>query len=193
MDLLLIPAARSPYAAQLGSNPGQLQGSYRAVAGQLQGSYRPAGLEPRAVTGSRRHGPSQAGAGMGPGQLKTTGRPAPHTPEPAPPCSALDRPPTLAQAAGGTVPLETADGRGRANNSVWPAVYPHNSACKDLHIPRLSVPTGLSVDGRPTGVQLWGRAVPYAEMFDGAASTRSSVAFLRLAARAVEVSEQVSE
>ena len=98
---------------------------------------------------------------MGPGQLKTTGRPAPHTPEPAPPCSALDRPPTLAQAAGGTVPLETADGRGRANNSVWPAVYPHNSACKDLHIPRLSVPTGLSVDGRPTGVQLWGRAVPY--------------------------------
>ena len=104
---------------------------------------------------------------------------------------ASDRPPTLAQTAGGTVPLETVGGRSSHNNSVWPAVYPHNSACKDLHIPRLSVPTGLSADGRPTGVQLWGRAVPYAEMFDGAASTRSSVAFLRLAARAVEVSEQV--
>ena len=39
VDLLLIPAARSPYAAQLGSNPGQLQGSYRAVAGQLQASW----------------------------------------------------------------------------------------------------------------------------------------------------------
>ena len=87
------------------------------------------------------------------------------------------------------MPLERVGGRSSHDNSVWPAVYPHNSACKDLHIPRLSVPTGLSADGRPTGVQLWGRAVPYAEMFDGAASTRSSVAFLRLAARAVEVSQ----
>lgn len=70
--------------------------------------------------------------------------------------------------------------------SVWPAVYPHNSLLKDLHIPKLAVPTGLSSDGRPTGVQLWGRAVPYDEMFDDDASTRYSVAFLQLAARAVE-------
>ena len=100
--------------------------------------------------------------------------------------AARSPPPTLAQTAGATVPLETAGGTVTRDNSAWPAFYPHNSACKDLHIPRLSVPTGLSADGRPTGVQLWGRAVPHAEMFDDAASTRHSVAFLRLAARAVE-------
>ena len=36
-----------------------------------------------------------------------------------------------------------------------------------MHIPKLAVPTGLAgKERRPTGVQLWGRALPYSEMFD---------------------------
>ena len=145
------------------------------------------------------------------------------------------------------MPLDGADGGAPKLTSAWPAVYPHNSICKDvsascsepapgqlcmracaracvyylvcpqrlcvrasacactvyylvcpqrlcarasacaqLHVPKLSVPTGMSADGRPTGLQLWGRAVPYEHMFDDACSTRHSVYFLHLAARAVE-------
>eukprot|EP00310_Coccolithus_braarudii_P021446 CAMPEP_0183354362 /NCGR_PEP_ID=MMETSP0164_2-20130417/37262_1 /TAXON_ID=221442 /ORGANISM="Coccolithus pelagicus ssp braarudi, Strain PLY182g" /LENGTH=599 /DNA_ID=CAMNT_0025527231 /DNA_START=76 /DNA_END=1875 /DNA_ORIENTATION=- len=100
--------------------------------------------------------------------------------------AARSPPPTLAQTAGATVPIEASNGH-VCHRDVWAAVYPHNSVCKDLHIPKLAVPTGLSADGRPTGIQLWGRAVPYEEMFDDGASTRQSVAFLHLAARAVQV------
>eukprot|EP00966_Prymnesium_polylepis_P053623 1239803-Prymnesium_polylepis.1 len=44
----------------------------------------------------------------------------------------------------------------------------------------------MSVDGRPTRVQIWGRALPYEDMFDDACSTRHSVSFLHMAALAVE-------
>ena len=54
---------------------------------------------------------------------------------------------------------------------------------KYLHIPKLIVPTGLSDDGRPTAVQLWGRAVPYELMFDDEASARHDAEFLHLARR----------
>jgi len=100
--------------------------------------------------------------------------------------AAYSAPPTLAQTADGTVPIESSDGSTTHLASVWPSVYPHNEACKSLHIPKLSVPTGMSADGRPTGIQLWGRALPYEEMFDDASSTRHSVTFLHLAAQAVE-------
>jgi hypothetical protein len=52
---------------------------------------------------------------------------------------------------------------------------------KHLHIPKLLVPTGLSDDGRPTAVQLWGRAVPYAQMFDDEAAAVHDASFLHLA------------
>ena len=100
--------------------------------------------------------------------------------------AAYARTPTLAQTAAGAVPLESAADGSTVHTNAWPAVYPHNEAFKDLHIPKLAVPTGLCPDGRPTGVQLWGPAVPYAEMFDDRRSTEHSVAFLHLAARAVE-------
>lgn len=57
---------------------------------------------------------------------------------------------------------------------------------KELHIPKLLIPTGLSEDGRPVAVQLWGRAVAYEDMFDDARSSESSIAFLHLAAKVVE-------
>lgn len=77
-------------------------------------------------------------------------------------------------------------------------IYP----CKELHIPKLLVPTGSirvsSSDGaasvpsggvaveRPTGIQVWGRAVGYEDMFEDAVSTCSSVKFLHGVRRVVE-------
>ena len=98
--------------------------------------------------------------------------------------AAFSPPPTLVETVEGTVPLTAADGS-TVLRDVWPAFFPHNEAFKDLHIPKLSVPTGLSEDGRPTGVQLWGRAVPCADMFEDAKSSVASVAFLYRAARVV--------
>ena len=46
------------------------------------------------------------------------------------------------------------------------------------------MPTGLTADGRPTAVQLWGRAVAHDAMFDDAAAARHDAAFLHAAARA---------
>ena len=57
----------------------------------------------------------------------------------------------------------------------------HMFKLKHLHIPKLLVPTGLSDDGRPTAVQLWGRAVPYAQMFDDEAAAVHDASFLHLA------------
>merc|ERR1719428_2645130 len=54
---------------------------------------------------------------------------------------------------------------------------------KHLHIPRMVIPTGLTDDGRPTAVQLWGRAVPYELMFDDEYSARHDVEFLYMAQR----------
>lgn len=93
--------------------------------------------------------------------------------------------PDLADALAGTIPAIGGDGSA-AKANIWQSVYPINHKFKDIHIPKLAVPTGLSDDGRPTGVQIWGRAVPYEEMFDDKHSTKHSIRFLHLAVRLVE-------
>ena len=100
--------------------------------------------------------------------------------------AAYNATPDLAQTLTGTAPAIDAEGR-PALSSMWQSVYPINDIMKHIHIPKLAVPTGLSEDGRPTGIQLWGRAVAYEEMFEDGHSTRHSINFLHLAARVVEL------
>ena len=69
----------------------------------------------------------------------------------------------------------------------------HANACKYLHIPKMVVPTGLTEDGRPSAIQLWGRAVDYEDMFDDAASVRNDVEFLYLVERAAAAIQAVPE
>ena len=59
----------------------------------------------------------------------------------------------------------------------------HSSTLKEIHIPKMVVPTGLTVDGRPTSVQIWGRAVAYEDMFEDIASVKHDVEFLYLVQR----------
>lgn len=93
--------------------------------------------------------------------------------------------PDLANALAGTIPAVSGDGS-PCKISIWQCVYPINHMYKDIHIPKLAVPTGLSDDGRPTGMQIWGRAVSYEEMFNDESSTQQNVRFLHLTARLVE-------
>mmetsp|Transcript_45358 Transcript_45358/g.145489 ORF Transcript_45358/g.145489 Transcript_45358/m.145489 type:complete len:622 (+) Transcript_45358:57-1922(+) len=93
--------------------------------------------------------------------------------------------PDLASLAGNTQQVERVDGSVE-NNSVKACFTLHAFAWKNLHIPKLVVPTGLTEDGRPTAVQLWGRALPYQKMFDDAAAIEHDAAFLQLVRRVVE-------
>ena len=92
--------------------------------------------------------------------------------------------PLLHQTADGSVPLWGPNGEAKVGHS-WFALYPHNSLLKELHIPKLAIPTGLGSDGRPTGIQIWGRALPYEHMFSDERSTEHSITFLHLAAKVV--------
>jgi Asp-tRNA(Asn)/Glu-tRNA(Gln) amidotransferase A subunit family amidase len=56
-------------------------------------------------------------------------------------------------------------------------------AFKHLHIPKMVIPTGLTEDGRPTAVQVWGKAVPYELMFDDEFSAKHDLEFLYLVQR----------
>jgi len=105
------------------------------------------------------------------------------------PCSSAATP-DLEALATRTVPLTFLDADGQASirrasggaSEVW---LMHTWAFKHLHIPKVVVPTGLSEDGRPTAIQLFGRAVPYDQMFDDAYSCRHDVEFLHLVQRVV--------
>lgn len=92
--------------------------------------------------------------------------------------------PDLAEAFTGT--MAAIDAAGDSTHShIWKSIYPTNEIMKDIHIPKLAVPTGLNDQGRPTGVQVWGRAVSYDDMFEDAPSTEHSIRFLHLAAQLV--------
>jgi Asp-tRNA(Asn)/Glu-tRNA(Gln) amidotransferase A subunit family amidase len=85
--------------------------------------------------------------------------------------------PDLAEALSGKVEIELTNGD-KEQIDIWGCVYPTNHIWKDISIPKLAVPTGLSNEGRPTGVQIWGRALDYASMFDDKLGTAHSVKFL---------------
>lgn len=97
--------------------------------------------------------------------------------------------PDVAQALSGTIPA--IDEKGEATTSdMYQSVWPINDVLKNIHIPKLAIPTGLTEDGRPTGVQLWGRAVPYEEMYQDDLSAKYNIRFLHLAARVVKLIEE---
>ena len=62
-----------------------------------------------------------------------------------------------------------------------------NFVVKHLHIPKMCIPTGLTEDGRPTAVQLWGRAMEYDQMYDDNLSQMNDVKFLHLVNRVSQV------
>merc|ERR1712113_1314357 len=59
----------------------------------------------------------------------------------------------------------------------------HFFTFKHLHIPKLVIPTGLTADGRPTAVQIWGKAVPYELMFDDSFAAKHDAESLCLVGR----------
>ena len=58
---------------------------------------------------------------------------------------------------------------------------------------KMVIPTGLTADGRPTSVQVWGRAVEYDDMFDDEASVRNDVSFLYVVQRVAAAIQGVPE
>eukprot|EP00441_Pelagodinium_beii_P034543 CAMPEP_0197635366 /NCGR_PEP_ID=MMETSP1338-20131121/11200_1 /TAXON_ID=43686 ORGANISM="Pelagodinium beii, Strain RCC1491" /NCGR_SAMPLE_ID=MMETSP1338 /ASSEMBLY_ACC=CAM_ASM_000754 /LENGTH=644 /DNA_ID=CAMNT_0043207397 /DNA_START=11 /DNA_END=1945 /DNA_ORIENTATION=- len=52
---------------------------------------------------------------------------------------------------------------------------------KNIPIPKIMVPTGLDESGRPTGVQLWGRAPPVEQLYDDEYAKTFDLAFLHTA------------
>jgi Asp-tRNA(Asn)/Glu-tRNA(Gln) amidotransferase A subunit family amidase len=98
--------------------------------------------------------------------------------------------PDLAALANGTVPLTPLDSDGNAmgvtyNGTASDAFSMHFFSFKHLHIPKMSVPLGLTPDGRPCSMQLWGKAVPYKHMYDDAYSRQHDAHFLQLVTRVV--------
>jgi hypothetical protein len=98
--------------------------------------------------------------------------------------SAMAATPDLDALAGAQVPVTPVGGSvGDFKGDENAAFGSINFTLKFLHIPKMVVPTGLTPDGRPTAVQLWGRAVPYDQMFDDEFSANWDVEFLHLAHR----------
>ena len=64
---------------------------------------------------------------------------------------------------------------------------------KYLHIPKMVIPTGLTDEGRPSAIQLWGRAVDYNDMFTDLASVQNDVMFLHLVERVAEAIQAVPQ
>jgi len=87
--------------------------------------------------------------------------------------------PDFADVRGGTVKVPCVDGS--VHEMGVRLYFPHFiEPIKELHVPKLLVPTGLTKEGRPMAVQLWGRAVAYDAMFEDVESTKQSVSFLYL-------------
>lgn len=94
--------------------------------------------------------------------------------------------PGLAEGAAGKVRLTHEDGEASftSDGSMWTLTM---DALKWLHIPKMTVPTGLTEDGRPCAIQLWGRALSYEEMFDDSAGVENDLGFLELVRRVAGV------
>lgn len=61
------------------------------------------------------------------------------------------------------------------------------SMWKDTPIPKLSVPTGLDANGKPTGIMLWGRAIPATHLHDADFAKTFDLSFLYTARALVNV------
>lgn len=79
------------------------------------------------------------------------------------------------------------EGAGAVEKGTTYAYLLHFFTFKHLHIPKMVIPTGLTADGRPTAIQIWGKAVPYELMFDDAFAAKHDAEFLSLVKRASAV------
>lgn len=87
--------------------------------------------------------------------------------------------PDLCTLATGTCPrTQLPSGEVKLSGSSHEIYYLHTSTLKEIHIPKMVIPTGLTEDGRPSSVQVWGRGVDYESMFDDSASVRNDIEFL---------------
>jgi hypothetical protein len=94
--------------------------------------------------------------------------------------------PDLAKLASGEVPLTClpgSDSDTEVYGGIAGDIWMDQCAFKHLHIPKMAIPTGLTEDGRPTAIQIWGRAVPYELMFDDEYSAKHDLEFLYLVQR----------
>lgn len=100
--------------------------------------------------------------------------------------------PDLASLADNSSELTSVDGSTSTGgcNKIY---MMHCQSFKHLHIPKLVVPTGLTEDGRPTAVQIWGRALSYEQMFDDGAALAHDTDFLHLVARVAAAIQVVPE
>merc|ERR1712039_370238 len=97
--------------------------------------------------------------------------------------SALAATPDLAPLTNSKVALTPIGGKLGDVTGDDGGVFGQNILMKELHIPKMAVPTGLTSDGRPTAIQFWGRAAPYEKMFDDDFSAQRDIEFLHLVDR----------
>lgn len=100
---------------------------------------------------------------------------------------AFNATPEISKTVGGTVPVTCIGGRVEEKGSLQSVYSRHMTALKHLHVPKMCIPTGLTGDGKPTAVQIWGRAVPYEHMFDDEYAARHDALFLHMVARVAAV------
>jgi len=88
--------------------------------------------------------------------------------------------PSYEDVAGSTCPLKVCrGGKWEVTEAALPLyVCASTFALKNIPIPKLMVPTGLDAAGRPTGVQLWGRAMPASKIYDDAFARTFDLDFL---------------
>mmetsp|Transcript_28772 Transcript_28772/g.52169 ORF Transcript_28772/g.52169 Transcript_28772/m.52169 type:complete len:166 (-) Transcript_28772:29-526(-) len=92
--------------------------------------------------------------------------------------------PELSRLSEGTCTMTSLGGEGRMEKAGPSQLFMlHFFSFKHLHIPKMVIPTGLTADGRPTAVQIWGKAVPYEHMFDDSVAAKHDADFLYLVRR----------
>ena len=73
-----------------------------------------------------------------------------------------------------------------AIGSYWLSMYTTMNMLKNIPIPKIVVPTGLDSTGRPTAIQIWGRAIPADKLYDDDFARTADLDFLYTAKVLVE-------
>eukprot|EP00463_Aulacantha_scolymantha_P003162 TRINITY_DN3974_c0_g1_i1.p1 TRINITY_DN3974_c0_g1~~TRINITY_DN3974_c0_g1_i1.p1 ORF type:complete len:136 (+),score=6.98 TRINITY_DN3974_c0_g1_i1:59-466(+) len=101
--------------------------------------------------------------------------------------------PDLSALAAGNIPIRHLNGTITKSGNDMMCFGFHLWSFKHLHIPKMVIPVGLTSDGRPSSVQLWGRAIPHEQMYNDAYSSKHDVEFLHLVKRVSDSIQSVQE